>query len=75
MTAIMLRRRLLRPLAILRGIACSVVNALIGAYLNRIGLSYKAIIYITQAPPNRLRSLTARDRCNVAQLSGFGTEA
>jgi len=36
-------------------------NAMIGAYLNKIGLSYSALTYITQAAPNSMRWLSARD--------------
>ena len=31
-----------------------VANAVMGAYLNRIGLPYSAVIYITQAPPESM---------------------
>jgi hypothetical protein len=33
-------------------------NAIIGAYLNRIGLPYEAVVYITAAPPNSMTWLT-----------------
>jgi hypothetical protein len=36
-------------------------NALIGAYLNKIGLPYSAVIYITQAPPNSMTWLSVVD--------------
>jgi len=36
-------------------------NALLGAYLNRLGLSDKAVAYITVAAPNEMTWLTQRD--------------
>ncbi len=39
----------------------SIGNALIGAYLNRIGLSDNAIVYITQPSPDEIRWLTKAD--------------
>jgi len=36
-------------------------NALIGAYLNRIGLRYSAVVYITQAAPRSMTWLTAAE--------------
>jgi hypothetical protein len=36
-------------------------NALVGAYLNQLGLSTDAIIYITSAPPNDLTLLSLED--------------
>lgn len=36
-------------------------NALVGAYLNRIALPDRAILYMTQAPPESMSWLTARD--------------
>jgi len=36
----------------------AVGNALVGAYLSRIGLPYKAVIYITQAAPTSMTWLT-----------------
>ena len=36
-------------------------NALVGAYLNRLGLPDRAIIYITQADPRRITWLTLED--------------
>ncbi len=36
-------------------------NAVLGAYLNRLGLSDRAIIYITRAAPNQTTWLTLRD--------------
>jgi hypothetical protein len=36
-------------------------NALVGAYLTRIGLPYSAVIYITQAPPNSMTWLSLPD--------------
>jgi hypothetical protein len=36
-------------------------NALIGAYLNRIGLPYAAVVYITQAAPSSMTWLTSAD--------------
>jgi hypothetical protein len=36
-------------------------NALVGAYLNQLGLSNEAIVYITSAPPNDLTLLSVED--------------
>ncbi len=36
-------------------------NALVGAYLSRIGLPYSAVIYITQAAPNSMTWLSLSD--------------
>jgi hypothetical protein len=36
-------------------------NALVGAYLNKIGLPYSAVIYITQAAPNSMTWLSIAD--------------
>ncbi len=36
-------------------------NALVGAYLNCLGLSDRAVVYITQADPNEITWLTASD--------------
>ena len=36
-------------------------NALIGAYLNKIGLRYSAVVYITQAAPRSMTWLTAAE--------------
>jgi hypothetical protein len=36
-------------------------NALVGAYLTRIGLPYSAVVYITQAAPNSMTWLTLED--------------
>ena len=36
-------------------------NALIGAYLSKLGLSYDAIAYMTDAPPDEMRWLTPVD--------------
>ena len=36
-------------------------NALVGAYLNQIGLSESAIFYVTQAPPTSMTLLTLAD--------------
>jgi hypothetical protein len=36
-------------------------NAILGAYLTRLGLSYSAIIYATQAKPGELKWLTVDD--------------
>jgi hypothetical protein len=36
-------------------------NALVGAYLNRIGLPYSAVIYITQAAPNSMTWLSVAE--------------
>ena len=39
-------------------------NALVGAYLNKIGLPYSAVIYITQAAPNSMTWLSIADAEN-----------
>jgi hypothetical protein len=36
-------------------------NALVGAYLNKIGLAYSAVIYITQAAPNSMTWFSITD--------------
>ena len=36
-------------------------NTLVGAYLNKIGLPYSAVIYITQAAPNSMAWLSIAD--------------
>src|SRR5437016_2474388 len=36
-------------------------NAIVGAYLNQLGLSQNAIAYLTSAPPDSLQWLTAND--------------
>jgi hypothetical protein len=36
-------------------------NALVGAYLSRIGLSYSAVVYISQAAPNSMTWLSIAD--------------
>lgn len=36
-------------------------NALVGAYLSKIGLPSAAVVYITEPPPNSIRWLTATD--------------
>jgi hypothetical protein len=36
-------------------------NALVGAYLNKIGLPYSAVIYISQAAPNSMTWLSIAD--------------
>jgi len=35
-------------------------NAMVGAYLNRLGLSYAAIRYLTSAPPDSIRWLDCK---------------
>jgi hypothetical protein len=53
-------------------------NALVGAYLTKIGLSYDAVIYITQAAPNEMTWLNisdaARHGIKVMLLSPVATE-
>jgi hypothetical protein len=39
-------------------------NALVGAYLNKIGLPYEAVIYITQAAPNSMTWLNVAEAVN-----------
>jgi hypothetical protein len=36
-------------------------NAVLGAYLSQLGLSYRAIIYITSSPPSSMRWLSLSD--------------
>ncbi len=54
-------------------------NALVGAYLNRIGLSYSAVAYITEAAPTSMTWLNAADATQhgieVAVLDGKGGSA
>jgi hypothetical protein len=45
-------------------------NALVGAYLNKIGLPYSAVIYITQAAPNSMTWLSIAD----AEKQGIDVE-
>jgi hypothetical protein len=40
-------------------------NAILGSYLTRLGLSYSAIAYATQARPNEMKWLTADDAKRV----------
>lgn len=46
-------------------------NALVGAYLNQLGLSDKAVVYVTSAPPDGVEWLTAQTAASV----GIGYEA
>src|SRR5262249_34844701 len=54
-------------------------NALVGAYLNRIGLSHSAVLYITQSAPTSMTWLNAGDASqhgiDVALLDGTGGSA
>jgi hypothetical protein len=43
------------------GQSSSVANALLGAYLNRVGLPYSAVIYITQNAPQSITWLSMAD--------------
>ena len=43
------------------GLETGVGNAIVGAYLNRIGLSYAAVIYITTAPPSSMTWVTIEE--------------
>jgi hypothetical protein len=36
-------------------------NALVGAYLSKLGLSYRAIVYLTDAPPDDMQWLSPED--------------
>lgn len=45
-------------------------NALVGAYLNQLGLSDKAVVYVTSAPPEGVEWLTSRTAASV----GIGYE-
>jgi hypothetical protein len=40
-------------------------NALVGAYLSRLGFSYRAIAYLTDAPPDEMHWLTPRDAADA----------
>ena len=46
-------------------------NALVGAYLNKIGLPDRAIVYITKAPPDSMTWLTlkVRSACGIIAAS------
>ena len=46
-------------------------NALVGAYLNQLGLNDKAVVYVTSAPPEGVEWLTAQTAASV----GIGYEA
>jgi len=43
------------------GVASGSANALVGAYLNKIGLSYDAVLYATSAGPDTIKWLTVAD--------------
>ena len=43
------------------GVVSGAGNALVGAYLNQLGISSDAIAYMTEAPPDQLRWLTLAD--------------
>jgi hypothetical protein len=45
-------------------------NTLVGAYLNKIGLPYAAVIYITKASPDSMTWLSVAD----AEKSGIEVE-
>ncbi|OLP54867.1 hypothetical protein BJF92_13750 [Rhizobium rhizosphaerae] len=45
-------------------------NALVGAYLNQLGLSDKAVVYVTSAPPEGVEWLTSQTAASV----GIGYE-
>ena len=40
-------------------------NALVGAYLSRLGFSYRAIAYLTDAPPDEMHWLTPSDAADA----------
>ena len=44
-----------------KAVESSIGNALVGAYLNSLGLSDKAVIYITYSPPEDIQILTKAD--------------
>ncbi|MDX1010508.1 hypothetical protein GOE08_27130 [Sinorhizobium medicae] len=46
-------------------------NALVGAYLNQLGLSDRAVVYVTSAPPEGVEWLTAQTAASV----GIGYES
>jgi hypothetical protein len=45
-------------------------NALVGAYLSKLGLSYKAILYMTKAPPDEMNWLSSK----VAKQLGISAD-
>jgi hypothetical protein len=53
-------------------------NALVGAYLSQIGLPDRAVVYVTQAPPNSMTWLTMSEAqevgIDVGQLGGGGRQ-
>jgi hypothetical protein len=50
----------------------SSANALVGAYLNQLGLPFKAIAYITEPPPSDIHWLTFDEaRQNGIDVSEF----
>src|SRR5260370_3436968 len=55
----------------MEGQETGVGNALIGAYLNKIGLPYTAVMYITKASPDSMTWLSVAD----AEKSGIEVEA
>jgi hypothetical protein len=48
-----------------KAVESSIGNALVGAYLNSLGLSDKAVIYITYSPPEDIQILTKADAIAV----------
>jgi hypothetical protein len=49
-------------------------NALVGAYLNQLGLSTSAIVYLTEAPPGSIRWLSpAEARARAIDLHAIGS--
>jgi hypothetical protein len=40
-------------------------NALVGAYLNQLGLSQSVVVYVTSAPPKGMRWLTREDSARI----------
>ena len=45
-------------------------NALIGAYLNKLGLSYDAVVYMTAASPTDMRYLHSKDARRLGIAAG-----
>src|SRR5262249_52583236 len=58
-----------------RPVEKGIANALLGAYLMEVGLSYAAVTYITATPPESMKWLTAADAAKVRiVIEQFETE-
>jgi hypothetical protein len=49
----------------------SIGNALVGAYLNRIGLNADTVAYVTSAPPSEMRWISERDAKKIGLIAIF----